>query len=52
MLIRSAKDLDVYKKAYTLSMDIDQHKRLTDECRVVGSMLGKMLGNPQPFIFK
>ncbi len=124
MIIRSAKDLDVYKKAYAISMEIfhlskkwpgderfsltdqirrssrsvcanlreawskrryeahfvskltdcdgecsetdtwldyakdcgyidrDLHKRLTTECRSVGSMLGAMIKNPKPFVKK
>lgn len=30
----------------------ENHARMTDECRQIGSMLGAMLNNPQPFLLK
>ena len=36
-----------YKCGY---IDQEQHKALTEKCRRVGQMLGKMLQNPKPFL--
>ena len=30
----------------------ERHKKLTDECSFIGSMLGKMINNPGPFIIQ
>jgi hypothetical protein len=30
----------------------DQHQGLVTKCKSVGSMLGSMMKNPDPFIFK
>ncbi|MCO6452676.1 MAG: four helix bundle protein [Caldilineales bacterium] len=30
----------------------DDHKRLTNECRIIGSMIGAMLNKPDPFLIK
>ena len=30
----------------------EDHERLTADCREVGAMLGSMLNNPAPFLFK
>ena len=30
----------------------ERHKKLTDECSFIGSMLGKMINNPEPFIIQ
>jgi hypothetical protein len=29
-----------------------RHKKLTDECSFIGSMLGEMINNPGPFIIQ
>ena len=47
MIINSAKDLDVYKRAYALSMEIfnilkKKHFDLASEATVVGKMLGSI----------
>ena len=33
-------------------LSAEDHKRLAAECREVGAMLGAMLNNPEPFVFK
>ena len=30
----------------------EHHKKLTDECSFIGSMFGKMVNNPDPFIIQ
>jgi hypothetical protein len=49
MKIYSAKNLEVYKKAY---ISPEQHKLLTDEVSEVGKMLGSMINKPFPFLIK
>jgi hypothetical protein len=65
MQINSAKELDVYKKAYEISTDTwldyacdcgylarEKHAELATRITEVGKMLGSMLRNPDPFILK
>ncbi len=33
-------------------LSAEQHKRLAEQCSIIGSMLGKMINNPDPFIIQ
>jgi len=33
-------------------LSAEDHKRLVAECREVGAMMGAMLNNPKPFVYK
>jgi len=33
-------------------LSVEQHKKLTEKCSYIGSMLGKMINNPEPFIIQ
>ena len=46
--IETDTSLDFAYKCGYISQE--QHKELTDKCRRVGQMLGKMLQNPKPFL--
>jgi len=61
MVIRSAKELEVYRKAYELAMLIfevskyissNEHENLSSRCAEVGRMLGAMIQYPKPFLIQ
>jgi four helix bundle protein len=33
-------------------LTVEEHKRLTGDCRSIGAMLGSMIKNPTPFLIK
>ncbi len=59
MQINSAKELTVYKKAYSLAMKIfeisksfpkEERYALTDQTSEIGKMLGSMIKKPHSFL--